>query len=86
MAEKKEEATAAATLPEPKKYIAKENCFYNGTYLKRGAIIVLNEVPNHACLVPYKGTGDKEDTGFFDPMREYTEQKRILAAMPGFMN
>ena len=86
MAEKKEEVTVAVTLPEPKKYIATENCFFNGTYLKRGAIIVLNEVPDHTCLVPYKGSEEKVDTGFFDPMREYTEQKRLLAAIPGFMN
>ena len=72
---------------ESVKYIATENCFFEGRYLKRGDLILLSEKPNHKCLVKYTGKeeqGDKK-AELFDPVSDELERQRIMAAMPGFM-
>lgn len=78
-------ATEVAAAPVSKKYIATENCFYEGKYLLRGAIILLEKKPNHTCLKEYKGTAEKKDLKYFDPIGEELERKRIAAALPGFI-
>ena len=42
MAEAKTESKA----PIPQKYIAKEDCFFKGRFLKRGEIILLDSKPD----------------------------------------
>ena len=68
------------------KYIATEDCFFKGRYLKRGQIILLEIKPDHACLVPYTGRETEgSDTGYFDPIQEYAEKERLRSAMASFM-
>lgn len=86
MSEIKEEVAAEATKApvtelKAKQYIAKETCFYNGRYLARGQIILLDKKPDHACLVPYSGKKQESDTAYFDPIQENIEKDRIASAM-----
>ena len=86
MAEKKEEATAPVSKTELKRYVATENCFFEGRYLKRGEIITLSEKPDHVCLVEYSDRPASDDAEiFYDPIHTVLEEKRINAAMPGFL-
>ena len=81
MAETKEVKTA-----EPKKYIATEACLYKGRYLKRGELILLEEKPTHACLVPYTGkAAEGTDEEYFDPIRDAIDRNTLKAAMASFM-
>ena len=81
MAEAKTESKASV----PQKYIAKEDCFFKGRFLKRGEIILLDSKPDHACLVVYTGKEIQADTGFFDPIQENIERDRLKSAMASFM-
>ena len=81
MAEAKTEPKAAIA----QKYIAKEDCFYKGRFLKRGEIILLESRPDHACIVDYTGKEKEVDTGFFDPIQESIERERLKSAMASFM-
>ena len=78
--------TKEARPVEPKRYIAKEDCFYKGHYLKRGELINLEEKPNHACLVPYTGKAtDGNDVDYFDPISDAIDKDRLRSAMASFM-
>lgn len=79
MAEKKE------AVQEARKYIATEDCYFDGRYLKRGTLLVLESPPDHACLKEYSGELKDEPGKMYDPVREYAEGKRIAAAMPRLM-
>ena len=83
--EKKTAAEGSEELSSARKYIATEDCYYDGKYLKRGSIIVSEKKPDHACLAPYSGKETSSDRGYFDPLREEMERRRIQAAMPGFL-
>lgn len=83
--EKKTIAEEGGELSSAKKYIATEDCYYDGKYLKRGSVLILSNKPDHACLVPYKGERPKGCEGYYDPLEEEMERKRIQAAMPGFL-
>ena len=81
MAEKTEAKAA-----EPKRYIATEDCLYKGRYLKRGELIILEENPSHACLIPYTGKAlEEKDLGYFDPIDEAIQKDRMKSAMASFM-
>lgn len=68
------------------KYIATEDCFFQGRYLKRGEIILLEIKPNHACIVPYTGyETEGKDTAYFDPIQDSIEKRRLKSAMASFM-
>ena len=80
------ETVAAPAVPEPKRYIATENCFFNGQYLKRGEIILLPEKPDHASLEEYTEKKTVKETGsFYDPITGIITERRIKAAMPAFI-
>ena len=76
---------AEAKTGEPRKYIAKETCFYQGRFLKRGEIISLESKPDHACLVPYTGKETESDAEYFDPIKDSLEKDRLKSAMASFM-
>lgn len=83
--EKKTIAEEGEELSSAKKYIATEDCYYDGKYLKRGSVLILSKKPDHACLVLYKGDRPKGGDGYYDPLEEEMKQKRLQAAMPGFL-
>ena len=78
-----EVATAEKAPETAKTYIAKENCFFNGRYLKRGELILLHEKPCHASLIEYRAKeGRKGGDTFIDPLNDMLKERRIKAAMP----
>lgn len=70
-------------MPAERRYIAKENCFFEGRYLKRGEIILLQEKPDHDALAEYTDAGERDTVkAYYDPLTSMLSERRIKAAMP----